>query len=68
MKYEVTTQILKKMDTYIFFVCSDVKNELERIAKLMKIDKIPKKMVEDFKGEKGEEKIFYMDDKEIIFI
>ncbi len=68
MKYEVTTQILKKMDTYIFFVCSDMKSEFERITKMMKIEKIPKKMVEEFKGEKGEEKVFYMDDKEVIFI
>lgn len=68
MKYEVTIQLLKKMDTYIFFLCTDLKSEFERICKMMKIEKIPKKMMEDFKGEKGEEKSFYMDDKEILFI
>ena len=68
MSYVCTTQYLKKMDMYIFFVCQDVKKELERIAKLMKIPKLPKKLIEGFHGKLGEEKTFYMDDKEILFV
>ena len=45
-----------------------VKKELERIAKLMKIPKLPKKLIEGFHGKLGEEKTFYMDDKEILFV
>ncbi len=68
MRYEITNKLLKKMDIYIFFVCSDLKSELERIQKLMGIEKIPKKMLEEFKGKENEQKKLYLDDKEVIFI
>ncbi len=68
MKYEVTNKFLKKMDIYVFFLCSDLKRELERIQKLVGIEKIPKKMLEDFKGRENEQKKLYLDDKEVIFI
>lgn len=68
VKFEYTNLLLKKMDRYVFFLCSDVKKDLSRIQKLLNIEKIPKKLIEDFKGKVGDEKILYLDDKEVYFI
>ncbi len=68
INFEYTNKLLKKMDRYVFFLCSDVKKDLIRIQKLLNIEKIPKKLVEDFKGKIGDEKILYLDDKEIYFL
>ncbi len=68
INFEYTNKLLKKMDRYVFFLCSDIKKDLIRIQKLLNIKKIPKKLVEDFKGKIGDEKILYLDDKEIYFL
>jgi leucyl aminopeptidase len=68
IKFEYTNLLLKKMDRYVFFLCSDVKKDLLRIQKLLNIEKIPKKLIEGFNGKIGDEKILYLDDKEVYFI
>ncbi len=68
IKYEYTNILLKKIDRYVFFLCSNLKKDLERIQKLLNIEKIPKKLIEDFHGRIGEQKILYLDDKEVYFI
>ncbi len=68
MKFEITHKYLKKMDRYVFFVCSRMVEEMERVRKLMGIEKFPKKLIENFHGKMGEEVSFYMDDKEICFV
>ncbi len=68
MRFKLTNTFIKKVDVYVFLLCSNIKKELDRIKKIMKIDKIPKKLIEDFNGKIGDEKILYLDDKEIYFI
>ncbi len=68
IEFEFTNKLLKKIDRYVFFLCSDVKKDLLRIQKLLDIKKIPNKLVENFKGKLGDEKILYLDDKEVYFI
>lgn len=68
IKFEYTNLLLKKMDRYVFFLCSDVKKDLIRIQKLLNIEKIPKKLIEGFNGKIGDEKILYLDDKEVYFL
>ncbi len=68
VKFEYTNSLLKKMDKYVFFLCSELKKDLSRIQKLLNIEKIPRKLIEDFKGKVGDEKILYLDDNEVYFI
>jgi leucyl aminopeptidase len=66
--YQITNQILKKMNKYYFFICENKKKEMTRIQKLLKLSKIPKTLFDSFDGKIGDEKVIYLDDKEIYFI
>ena len=66
--YKITNQILKKMNKYYFFICEHKKKEMMRIKKLLKLPHIPKTLFDSFDGKIGDEKVIYLDDKEIYFI
>ncbi len=50
--YYLTHDINKKIDTHIFFVCKHKKRqELQKIASMMDIEKFPQKVIRDFQDE-----------------
>jgi leucyl aminopeptidase len=57
----------KKMDVYIFVLCDNYKININNIKKLLNIDKIPKKMFNDFNIKESFQKVLYTDKYEIIF-
>ena len=63
------SNILKKknIDTYIFIICSDLKKNIENIKKLLELEKIPKKLFDNYKLKSNFEKKMYTDNFEIIF-
>ena len=57
----------KKHDVYIFVLCDNYKINVNNIKKLLNIDKIPKKMFNDFHFKESFHKVLYTDKYEIIF-
>jgi leucyl aminopeptidase len=57
----------KKMDVYIFVLCNNYKININNIKKLLNIDKIPKKMFNNFNIKEEFYKVLYTDKYEIIF-
>lgn len=55
------------IDTYIFVICNDLKKNIESIKKLLNIEKIPKKLFDDYKLKSNFEKKMYTDNFEILF-
>ncbi len=55
------------MDVYIFVLCDNYKIHINNIKKILNIDKIPKKMFNDFHFKESFEKTLYTDKHEIIF-
>jgi len=65
--YKYCNIMNKNYDVYIFIMCNDYKNQIHQISKLLGIEKIPKKMFENFKIKTSFEKKLYTDKFEIIF-
>jgi len=59
---------VKNIDTYIFVICSDLKKNIEKIKILLNLDKLPKKLFENYKLNGDFEKKIYTDNFELIFI
>jgi len=57
----------KNIDIYIFVICNDLKKNIEKIQKLLDIEKLPKKLFENYKLNNDFEKKIYTDKYEIIF-
>jgi len=55
-----------KVDLYVFVICSNFKKNIEYIKKILKIDKLPKKLLEDIKLNTNFEKTLYLDNYEIL--
>jgi leucyl aminopeptidase len=64
------TSIFKRthIDVYIFIICNHFKKSIEHIASLLDIEKIPKKLFDDYKLNHSFEKRLYLDTTEILFI
>ena len=56
------------IDTYIFVICKELKKNIEYITNLLKLDKIPKKLFEDYKLKLDFNKKLYTDNFEVLFI
>ena len=54
------------IDLYIFVICSNFKKNIEYIKKILKIDKLPKKLLEDIHLNTNFEKTLYVDNYEIL--
>jgi hypothetical protein len=65
-----SSNIFKKtnIDTYIFVICNDLKKNIEAIKKLLELEKIPKKLFDDYKLKSNFEKKMYTDNFEIISV
>ncbi len=68
IEYKITNTIVKRVDKYVFFLCKQYKKEIEKIQKILKINKIPKTLLQNFGGNLNEERLLYLDDKEVLFI
>ena len=68
INFNYTIKIKKNIDKYIFIICNDLKKNIENIQKLLDIEKIPKKIFDDYSLKTSFEKNMYTDNFEIIFI
>ena len=59
---------IKNIDIYIFVICSDLKKNIDKIQKLLNIEKLPKKLFESYKLNEDFEKNIYTDKFEVIFV
>jgi leucyl aminopeptidase len=61
--------LLKKtgINVYIFVICQKLKQNIEYITDLLKLDKIPKKLFDDYKLTSDFKKIIYTDNFEVHF-
>jgi leucyl aminopeptidase len=59
---------IKNIDIYIFVICKDFKESIEKIKKLLNIENFPKKILEDCKLTKDFEQKIYNDNYEVILI
>ena len=64
----VSTFKKTNIDLYIFVICDNLRRNIEHISSLLSIDKIPKKIFNDYSLKKGFEKKLYLDNFEVIFI
>ena len=64
------TTILKKnnIDIYIFVICNNLKKTVEKITTQLNLDKVPKKLFDDYKLKTSFEKNLYTDNFEILFV
>ena len=51
----------KNIDMYIFIICNNFKKNIEYISSLIDIEKIPKRMFEDYSLKNSFEKKMYTD-------
>ena len=56
----------KKHDVYIFVLCNNHKTNINNIKKILNIDKIPKKMFNDFHFKESFHKVLYTDCSPIV--
>ena len=67
--FKYTSSIKKtNIDLYIFIICSNFKKSIENIKLLLNINKIPKKIFDDYSPKEDYEKKLILDDYEILFI
>ena len=64
------TSLIKKsnIDLYIFVICGNFKKTIENIKNLLNINKIPKKIFDDYSPKEDYEKKLIFDNYEILFI
>jgi leucyl aminopeptidase len=64
------TSLIKKtnIDLYIFIICGNFKKNIENIKNLLNINKIPKKIFNDYSPKEDYEKKLMFDNYEILFI
>jgi len=68
-KFKYTGTIKKtNIDIYVFVICSNLKNNIEYISKVLDIKNIPKKLFDDCNLKSNFEKKMYTDNYEIIFL
>ncbi len=64
----INKHISKNIDLHIFLLCKNYQKDLQNISKLFHISKFPKKIFDDFHGEKGDMITHYLDQTKLLFI
>ena len=64
--FKYINTIKKNVDLYIFVICGNFKKNIENIKKTLKIEKLPKKLLEDINLNTNFEKMLYIDNYEIL--
>jgi len=64
----ISTFKISEFNTYTFVICKELKKNIEYITKLLNLDKVPKKLFDDYKLKSDFEKNLYTDNFEVSFI